>query len=466
MKPSRPLLNSLFCFGASLILCGQLAHSADEPATADSGWPLEPTRFILQTPGDRSDEVGPYIAPKFRQLADDPLDTSKSSKALHGLLVYAPYSSPRLDSNVRLFFTLRHLGSLENNTRGAVANYGGAGLVSEPMFAPDGRAISYKSGDTTYHGFWDLYVWNFDNRTVVQITDHGVSFPLTAWSPDSKRLAYALNGNQVGEENAAPFQLKVADVKDGKSQVIASHLALGLAKHSASPGLAPFCWSSPETVLFGAFDDKFERRSQIYERQINGAKPVKLVDDAYAPIASPDNRWIAFLRESAANKLPGVFLFERATKKVVVAKVSLDAADSRLTDVALRWTPDGKKLVVLQSHLGNGRTKQSQTKAWINAQIVEPDINPRVTKLPVWNVTTASMASSLPITARQITRDGRTLILQRFESVENKVTGGKMLLQAMLGMDLSSGAVEPLIEFKPVAAGNPTMRGWDWLDAL
>ncbi|MDQ3814753.1 MAG: hypothetical protein M3347_12490, partial [Armatimonadota bacterium] len=114
-------------------------------------------------------------------------------------------------------------------------------------------------------------------------------------------------------------------------------------------------------------------RPSIYEVPAAGGEPKKLIQDGYSPMPSPDDAWIAFFGwPDAAQEVaearathrtpepaaePRLYLYNRATKKRILIH-------SQTFDF-LRWTPDNRHLIMIETQYEKDIADKGQGKAHI-----------------------------------------------------------------------------------------------------
>jgi Tol biopolymer transport system component len=131
-------------------------------------------------------------------------------------------------------------------------------------------------------GGTDIWVWNFDRKTLTQLTKTASSsFPI--WSPDGKKIAYLCT---VNGQNNIDFRLS-----DGTGDI--EHLA------SSSDYLCPNSWSADgKSVIFVAINsaDLNGNIAEVSTEAGHAQRP--LLQEKYTetyPQISHDGRWMAYM---------------------------------------------------------------------------------------------------------------------------------------------------------------------------
>ncbi len=223
-------------------------------------------------------------------------------------------------------------------------------------FSPTG---TYLLIETTYPTAWlDNYrvaFWNLKTKTLKQGPKMNY-YPATGWSPDSRFLAYFEGGDANGDESRGtdPLRLYVYSLNSNKSQLI--------VQNSEAKS---FAWTVRDTILY-AFESQDSgdtastynlKRPSIFETALSPVAPVEIIQNGFAPVPSPDGKWIAFqgwpdpAQEAEAKKAAdrkgegyqspfGLYLFNRVTKKrMLLHMLPLYAGYENLL-----WSPDSSRL--------------------------------------------------------------------------------------------------------------------------
>ena len=256
------------------------------------------------------------------------------------------------------FLTLRRFG---NGIKG-VQNFpvqSNNFSVFGPQWAPDGARVLLKvgvQGDSIDR--YLIYLWNPQKGRIEQGPKEEISYLRPRWSPDSARIAYLVGGDINGNNGflaRAPTSLHVYDVASKQSRKLVT------AVSDAQGSLSQFQWQDAISLLYTAYPAlqvAKEPRPAIYQIAATGGAAKLVVPDAFRPIPSPDNRWIAFFgwpdADNAADEIkanpqsrfygPRLFLWNRQAKRRSLIQPNIFGAKTQLI-----WTPDSSKLVLLQS---------------------------------------------------------------------------------------------------------------------
>jgi len=241
---------------------------------------------------------------------------------------------------------------LESTNRISSDNYYPYSLT----FSPTG---SYLLVETTYPTAWldnfRLAFWNLKTKTLKQGPKMNY-YPVTRWSPDSQFLAYFQGGDANGNETRStnPLQLYIYNLTSDKSRLIVQN-----------PEAKSFAWTSRDTILYAFKSEDIgdtaltydRKRPSVFEAVLSPAAPVKIIQDGFDPLPSPDGKWIVFqgwpdpAQEEEAKKAAtrskegyqspfGLYLFNCVTKKrTLIHLLPLFAGYENLL-----WSPDSRRL--------------------------------------------------------------------------------------------------------------------------
>lgn len=281
------------------------------------------------------------------------------------------------ESQWRTFLVLRKAGQDVNTVQSYPVQVRKGDLFS-PQWSPDSRHVLLKVGNTgDRYSVYLIHLWNPETNEVRPGPPEYISYLLPRWSPDSKHIAYIVGGDIAGRvDQPKPISLRVYDLITEKSQMLASGVPTGAYT------LADFAWTRANTVLY-TLPPQENSKSQparsrrqnetaqaaqptparpiIYEVSAKGDPPQILIRDGFRPTPSPDGRWIAFfgwpdVEESRAeaadnpasvNYGPRLMLFDRTTKRRVLVSPNVFGLGTQGTQ--LLWTPDGKRLILMQT---------------------------------------------------------------------------------------------------------------------
>lgn len=257
----------------------------------------------------------------------------------------------------------------------------GGGSYSSPRWSPNGDRLAYVGADG---GSPQLYVRWTSNGESARITGLPDSPDSIAWSPDGRRIGYAMfipdEGPRLGSAPPRPEGAKWAEpleiidavtyradgagvLKPGYTQLFwvpadgGAPTQLTFGETNAG---GPISWTpDSRSILFAANLSKdWERdlnESEIYRISIDGGAPVALTNHDgpdIAPLASPNGRMIAYLSSDERG------LFYNAARLRVM---NVDGSGPRAIPgvdegiEAIAWAPDSSALYLTYPRAGKNR---------------------------------------------------------------------------------------------------------------
>jgi len=223
--------------------------------------------------------------------------------------------------------------------------------VSMPTISPDGRTIAYKTTRTHTTGDYvsELRVRDYSSTAPLdgdRIVGYCDGLEMGKWlqqqmgfTPDSKGVVCSSNG-----------KLKLWDIGTGKRTDIPFrahvNLELGPLNEPAATDLSgPLkikqirsanATSDGKTVVFDAVGKVWIKQGSKSPRRFSSTN-----EREYSPAISPDGEWVAYATWSFANN-------GRLWKRKLTAGEPVKLAEMKEAFSNLRWTPDGRRIVVLR----------------------------------------------------------------------------------------------------------------------
>ena len=155
-----------------------------------------------------------------------------------------------------------------------------------PQFSPDGKKIAFMSDRS---GNFEIWVCERDGSNAMQLTSFGgpiVTNP--RWSPDGSRIAFDSNA-------AGGFDVWVTSANGGKPQRMTSHPTN--PTNDGNPS-----WSRDGRWIY--FDSARTGEAQVWKIPATGGDATQITrDGGFAPLESPDGKYIYYTKELAATSL-------------------------------------------------------------------------------------------------------------------------------------------------------------------
>ncbi|HET9793975.1 MAG TPA: WD40 repeat domain-containing serine/threonine protein kinase [Thermoanaerobaculia bacterium] len=244
--------------------------------------------------------------------------------------------------------------------------YQTAGWISHPRVSPDGRSVAFLDHPAQGNDAGSVRIVDAEGRVRVLSSDWITAYGL-AWAHGGREIWFTATRTGVaraiwgvtlsGEERLllrTPGELTIQDVsRDGGVLATSDNGKVGIV--GLPPGqekerdLSLLDWSrvcdlSPDgkTVLFDESGEGSGANGGVFIRRTDGSPAIRL-GDGRAEEFSPDGKWVASLSlRGNASILP------------VKAGTSRTIEHPGLAVHAARWTPDGKKLLLLANEVNGG----------------------------------------------------------------------------------------------------------------
>lgn len=201
-----------------------------------------------------------------------------------------------------------------------------------PAWSPDGRKVVFESNRT---GHWQLYLYNFDKKSIKPLISNKANNRYPAWSPDGNKIAF-VNQN----ENSTDIQILT--------------LATGEIKTLALEGEVLFpSWSADSSAI--SYSVKKNDQFLLQQIELPSLAISTLISPAKRelwPRWSSDGRYLTFFsRRDTKGKFDEIYLYSAKNKTT-----------KRLTfnpnhDFCPTWSPNNQEIAYIH--------KQSQQNRFI-----------------------------------------------------------------------------------------------------
>jgi len=204
------------------------------------------------------------------------------------------------------------------------------GYNNNPRFSPDGTRVAYDlvSGQNR-----DIWIFDLERRVNTRFTFGGGDFSDAVWSPDGKRIAFAVGGG--GDK--ARIMAKALD--GGAEEMLVE-----------TPGMVwARSWSPDGRYLFLDYYTRTKEgylRRSIQAMDLVDKKTVNLApDDRFdrrTPIISPDGRWLAYVSNVSGREEVYMQTFPGNGNRVQVSSAG---------GIMPRWRGDGREIYFITGNL-------------------------------------------------------------------------------------------------------------------
>jgi len=138
-----------------------------------------------------------------------------------------------------------------------------------------------------------ICVLDTSSVTVSKFISSKIQYQKVEWSSDEEKLAYIVGGDvESGSDSSEdPLSLVVNDWRKGKEYTVTTNDAL----HGG------FTWNAANQILFSVFESTKSTTPSLFSYDPQKHQKHIIFKDAFYPLPSPDNRYIAFFGSEEAN---------------------------------------------------------------------------------------------------------------------------------------------------------------------
>ncbi len=202
-----------------------------------------------------------------------------------------------------------------------------AGMVISPSWSPDGAKIAFRRIEPSGEGgLWIVSADGGEASRVVSLGGANLVDPL-AWSPDSRRIAFAAEGG-------GGLDIQIYDIARGTLENL---IAGGANDRSPS-------WSGDGNEIFFSSDRTGE--NEVWSMNLESSSLAQLTRggrNTY-PSPSPSGERLAWVREG-----DGLLIMDRATGRSMIAETPVKVT------FPPAWSPDGRFIAAAAEESGGAR---------------------------------------------------------------------------------------------------------------
>jgi serine/threonine protein kinase len=283
--------------------------------------PLEGTLYALPFDADKLEVIGDPVSMNINVSG---LFGCRFAVSDSGTLAYTPGTGASLNPLGRVLVWLNRDKQKEELTAPPK-------IYRFPKISPDGTRVAFAITDLDA-GNVDIWIWDFERKTLDRLTTHEGRDQQPIWTPDSKRIVFSSTRDGGGDS----IYWKAAN-GTGEAELLCS---------VPDRSLFPFSFSGDGKTLVTGETDLTGSRWDIWMLSMEGEheRTQLLHDDDYnmvQPQVSPDGHWIAYCTGISGQNEVYVRPFPNVEKDKWT--VSTNGGSSP------RWTSGGKELLYLNT---------------------------------------------------------------------------------------------------------------------
>lgn len=346
----------------------------------------------------------------------------------------------------------------------------------DPQISPNGRYVMFKFGIIFSPGMYRVYVYDTKAQKTQLISKDFLVYYALSWSPDSKYIALAKDGDitpieyDYGHNYEQPLRLQVVEWRTGKSYNVTTSDSL----------TGPWNWIAPHTLVYGKLSDKDQKQRQqtgyrgedfispqqikngknrrlyrpnLYTYSVEDSKSHLLLKDGYSPIASPDGKSIAFFGSATSHPFKNDYDWQVSSSEMSLTVISpKDISAKRIVlgkkyqdYPRLIWLRDNNHLLVLNERVDTSEHHSLEIEEWD----VRQQKKRLVTTVNANGKNDSRSASDLVFPAVILSPDGRKLMLTVDDYYPISKGGGVQNMDTLKEIDLQTGNARTVAIIKP-----------------